>query len=116
MINVPYLQIEYRERSASYVAENSLTTVFFNTEYILSTSEFWKGAGAAFWTFIAVFVLILLTVTCVLFDRPALTTDYAARLTNLSIKTAMNALDIFSTLFFWYLFAATGYWFIFFKL
>ena len=116
MINVPYLQIDYRERSAAYIAENSLTDVFFNTEYILSTTEFWKGASAAFYVFMAIFVLILITVTCVLFDRPALTTDYAARLTYISVKTAMNALDIFSTLMFWYLFAATGYWFVFFKL
>lgn len=28
----------------------------------------------------------------------------------------MSALDLFSTLFFWYLFAMTGYWFVFFKL
>lgn len=28
----------------------------------------------------------------------------------------MNLIDIFSTLFFWFLFALTGYWFIFFKL
>lgn len=116
MINVPYLEIDYRERSAAYIAENSLTTVFFNTEYILSTTEFWKGASAAFWTFMGIFLLILLIVTCVLADRPALTTDFAARFTYLSVKTTMNALDIFSTLFFWYLFATTGYWFVFFKL
>lgn len=116
MINVPYLEIDYRERSSAYIEENSLTSVHFYTEYLLSTEEFWVGAGAAFWVFFAVFCVILIVVTCVLFDRPALTTDYAARLTYISVKTAMNALDIFSTLFFWYLFAATGYWFVFFKL
>lgn len=41
MINVPYLQIDYRERSGSYIADNSLTTVMFNTEYIMSTVSFW---------------------------------------------------------------------------
>lgn len=116
MINVPYLQIDYRERSAAYIAENSLTTVYFNTEYIMSTVSFWRGAGVAFWIFFAVFLLILLAITCVLCDRPALETDPSARLTYQAIKTIMNALDTFSTLFFWYLFAATGYWFVFFKL
>lgn len=39
-----------------------------------------------------------------------------ARCQYISVKTIVNALDIFSTIMFWYLFLTTGYWFIFFKL
>lgn len=65
MINLPYLYIDYRERTASYIEEDSLTNVEFNSEYILSTEKFWKGAGAAFWTFFGLFVLLMIIVTAV---------------------------------------------------
>jgi hypothetical protein len=35
---------------------------------------------------------------------------------NTENASLIKLLDFFSTLFFWYLFAMTGYWFIFFKL
>lgn len=65
MIYVPYLYVQYRERTASYINQNSLTKVSFNTEYMLETTSFWKGASATFYVFIAVFVLILIIVVCV---------------------------------------------------
>jgi len=32
------------------------------------------------------------------------------------IKIFITALDIYSTIFFWFLFGITGFWFVFFKL
>lgn len=62
------------------------------------------------------FLIILLIVTFVLCDRPMLSQDPSANLTYNLIKTTVNALDTFSMMFFWYLVAATGWWFVFFKL
>jgi len=72
MINVPYLYIDYRERTAIYIAEDSLSVVNFNSEYILSTTSFWKGASSAFYVFITIFIVMLLIVTFIQCDRPAL--------------------------------------------
>lgn len=38
MIYVPYLFVQYRERTAAYINQNSLTTVSYNTEYMLETT------------------------------------------------------------------------------
>ena len=38
------------------------------------------------------------------------------RQTFIFVKTLMNLIDLFSTFYFWFIFSATGYWFIFFKL
>ena len=65
MIYVPYLYVQYRERTASYINQNSLTTVSYNTVYMLETTQFWKSASATFYVFIAVFVFILVVVVCV---------------------------------------------------
>lgn len=61
-------------------------------------------------------VLLLIVATVVLSDRPELATDQNARASYLVVKTLFNGLDLFSYLFFWYIFAMTGYWFVFFKL
>lgn len=116
MINVPYLYIEYRQRDADYIKEKSLAQVSFNTEYSLDTTRFWVGATAIFWIFMVIFVVILVIVSCVQGNRPALELNITARCQYLTIKTLVNALDIFSSLMFWYLFLMTGYWFVFFKL
>jgi len=116
MINVPYLYIEYRERTGVYIQDDSLTEVSFNSEYILSTANFWAGAGVAFWLFFAVFVIILALVTFHLLQTKQAETERTAVFTYNLLKTIINAFDIFSTLMFWYLFLMTGYWFVFFKL
>ncbi len=64
-IDVPYLYIDYRERTASFIADDSLSTVGFSTEYMMSTTSFWKGASAVFISLMVLFGLILLTVTIV---------------------------------------------------
>lgn len=37
MIDVPYLQIQYAERTNAYILENSLTDLSFETEYFMET-------------------------------------------------------------------------------
>lgn len=64
-LDVPFLYIDYLERTASYIAGNSLTTVSFSTEYMMSTTSFWRGATAVFIALMVIFGIILLTVTIV---------------------------------------------------
>lgn len=116
MINVPYLKIQYRERSAAFIETNSLAQVSFYSDYFMNTAGFWRGATAAFIAFMIIMVVIILSIACTLIDRPTLNEEYTARLQYLVIKVCIIALDIYSTIFFWFLFALTGYWFIFFKL
>lgn len=72
MIDVPYLQIRYAERTNAYIQENSLTDISFESEYFMSTEGFWRGAGAIFWVFFGIFVLIMITITFVQIGRPSL--------------------------------------------
>jgi hypothetical protein len=84
---------------------------------MLSTDRFWSGASAAFFVLLVIFIVIFIIVTAVLSRRPTLGQDDASAKCNyLIVKSLINSFDLFSTLFFWYLFWATGYWFIFFKL
>jgi len=67
MISVPYLFIEYRERTASYINENqdnALTELSFNTEYLQNTFAFWKGAKTFFWISIGIFVVLVILISC----------------------------------------------------
>lgn len=82
----------------------------------MSTEGFWRGASAIFWVFFAIFILIMITITWVQFQRPSLSQDYQLQCQYNTLKAVVNALDIFSTLMFWYLFLTTGYWFVFFKI
>lgn len=42
MIYVPLLTIDYRERSKTYIATNSLASVSFTSEYYMNTTYYWK--------------------------------------------------------------------------
>ena len=61
-------------------------------------------------------IVLLIIITWVLGDRPELSDDYNAKVGYMVVKTFMNSIDMFSFLYFWYIFAMTGYWFVFFKL
>ena len=115
MINVPYLYIEYRERTSAYIGQVPLASVDFESNYLNSTTGFWRGASITFWIVIAIFVVIMIILIKVMVERPVLESDANAMCTYYFVRTIINAIDVFSTLFFWYLFAMTGYWFVFFK-
>lgn len=117
MINVPYLKIDYRQRTYEFITEeNALTRLMFSSEYVLDTEGFWKVGGAIFWVFFVFFVLILGVVTCCKCQLNMLEQNSLEHCQYLVVITIVNALDIFSSLMFWYLFLMTGYWFVFFKL
>lgn len=82
----------------------------------MNTDGFWKGTAAAFIAFMIIMFIIIIIISCVLCYRPMLQTDYQARLQYMVIKILITALDIYSTIFFWFIFAITGYWFIFYKM
>lgn len=117
-LELPYLEIDYRERQLQYSigSANSLSDVTFASEYIFSTETFWKGATAFFWILFGVMILILLVTTVVLTQNPQLTGQQNAAFGYWIVKSLFNLLDLFSYLYFWYIFALTGYWFVFFKL
>lgn len=48
MILTPLLIVNYRERSRTGVASNSLATVSFTTEYAMDTSHFWQTMTGLF--------------------------------------------------------------------
>lgn len=69
MINVPYLKIDYRQRTYEFITQdNALTRLQFSSEYVLDTEGFWKVGGAIFWVFFVFFILILTVVTCCKFQ------------------------------------------------
>jgi|APCry1669189241_1035207.scaffolds.fasta_scaffold18150_1 hypothetical protein len=82
----------------------------------MNTDGFWKGTTAAFIAFMVIMGVIVLIISCMLTNRPVLQTEYQARLQYMVIKIFITALDIYSTIFFWFLFGITGFWFVFFKL
>lgn len=55
MIYTPLLIIDYRERSKTEIASDSLATVSFTAEYIMDTANFWKITKGIF---IGVMVLV----------------------------------------------------------
>jgi hypothetical protein len=116
LLEVPYLVVDYRERQVESIVDNSLTEISFSSEYIFGTEGFWQGATMAFWVLFGTMILLLIISTVVLSDRPELATDQNARVSYLVVKSLFVALDLFSYLYFWYIFAMTGYWFVFFKL
>jgi len=65
---------------------------------------------------LAITFVIVLIVVCMLIDRPFLEDDPTVRLQYFVVKTFFITIDMYSTIAFWFIFAATGYWFIFFKL
>lgn len=69
----------------------------------MNTEGFWKGTTAAFIAFMVIMGLIVIIVACVLTNRPMLQTEYQARLQYMIIKIFITALDIYSTIFFWFI-------------
>mgnify|MGYP001005826267 CR=1 FL=1 len=124
MIYVPYLEITYRERQATdiigsdVVEPYALAQVIFSTEYAMATDLFWQGARAFFYTLLGVMIFCIIVATYFLCEKPSLADGGSGSGggVNIFFKMTMSTLDLFSTIYFWYLFAMTGYWFVFFKL
>jgi meckelin len=112
----PLLKIYYRERSARYIAENHLTTVSFTAEYSMDTSNFWSTEKAVFVCgAILAFVVLIIKSIVFCFQGNLGDEDKEAQYKYCFIKMIINSIDVFSAIFFWYMFAVTAYWFTFFK-
>jgi len=114
MIYVPYLYIDYRERKTSYVQQNPTTTVQIDTDYKMYSAGFMELLNTSFWICISLMSLIIILKCCIESSRPRLGDD--EKLQSMFVRTFVNAIDYFSAIFFWFIFAMTGWWFIFFKL
>lgn len=117
MIFVPYLRIDYRTRTKTYIESNSARAlVEFGTYYSSSTESFWSTAMAIFYIVLVIMLLILIIKTQVMLSKPTLSQDQNDKCRTGLITALVNLLDFFSTMYFWYIFFMTGYWFVFFKL
>ena len=115
-IYVPYLEIDYEEKATEAIYENDLAKekrVFFISEYTMEESGFWKLARTTFWILFMIMVIIFAILTHIYMGQE----KEAGRSNSilLFINSTLNLFEIFSTLYFWYLYAMTGWWFIFFK-
>ena len=116
-INVPILYIDYRERRNNYIKESfPLAEISFITDFRMDIKGIWYGTKVGFWIAIIGCFLLCSVMTCLQFNRPALSEDYNERCVNMVIKALVNTFDMLSRCFFMFLFAVTGYLFIFFKM
>ena len=116
MIHVPYLRVQYRERTSTYIEQNnSKALVEFGTYYSSSTVDWWKTAEAIFYVLLVVLILILVIKAFVYVKKPQLSRNQD-RSRQVCFDVIRDLLDFFSTIYFWYLFFMIGYWFVFFKL
>jgi hypothetical protein len=60
MIFVPLLTIDYRERSKTYIASNSLASVSFTSEYYMDTTYYWQVTLGLFIGAIVIFGILLI--------------------------------------------------------
>lgn len=124
MIHVPYLYIDYKERTRDEILRDdltALTTVTFKTEYIMDEDSY-RGAQKA--TLIIAIIILCLTwilnTYCRYCARPTLGGNAGGadgnELCFRFIQSLFKVADLYSTIFFWFLIYQTGTWFVFFKL
>ena len=76
MIFVPYLRIDYRQRTKTYIeSTSSRALVEFGTYYSSSTDSFWSTAEAIFYVLLVILILILIIKTQVMLSKPTLSQD-----------------------------------------
>ena len=114
----PYVEISYTEKKKDDILASDSgrnMAVKFVSEYFMDTSGFWSLARAVFIILLVVLIFTVLVMICVYLKADRLEVDQAASMSNSIIKSFTIAVDMFSTIFFWYTFFATGWWFVFFK-
>jgi hypothetical protein len=125
-IFVPYLEIDYEEKTTEAIFKEDiakLKDVFFISEYMMDDAGFWGLARATFWTLLVILLLLVIMMTAVhsraegLSSRETSNSKYSNGPCSFGTfaKSIVSAFEVFSSLYFWYLYAMTGWWFIFFK-
>jgi len=71
MIYIPYMRLNYRERTNTYITQtNSMAQIEFATYYIADTSKFWESAMAVFYVLLAIMIIIIAIKMQVLITKP----------------------------------------------
>lgn len=115
-IYVPYLQIKYHAIQSADIEEKTSTSVKFESEYVGDLGTFWK---VILWTFVALHFLGLALVVwklyCWFVLYPIDGSGTGALFYGI-VRFTFYVIETWSTLVYWFLFAACAFWFIFFKL
>jgi meckelin len=115
-IFVPYLEIEYEEKATEAIFKEETAKfkdVYFISEYTMDDTGFWRLARATFWTLLIILLGLFFVMTAVHARAEALARREGCLGT--AAKSIVSLFEAFSTLYFWYLYAMTGWWFVFFK-
>lgn len=88
----------------------------FVSEYYMDTQGFFSFSNAFFITFIVIMVLIVLIRIGINYNQSRLSVDPTAKMQYTFVQSITLTMDIYSTIFFWFMFAMCGWWFIFYKL
>jgi len=118
-IYVPVLKVSYRARPVTTVkngGSDALATATFVTSYDHNIAQFNSGINKTFWIVFAICMISIVVLTYFQLQRPHLDTGADAVCVSFIIRFIVNSFDLFSKFFFWYLFFATGWVFVFFKL
>ena len=75
MIYVPYVRIDYRERTKTYIDIDSNREIELGTYYYSSTDSFWGFAEAIFYIVLSIMIVILIAKTWVSVYKPSLDSD-----------------------------------------
>jgi hypothetical protein len=113
------LEVEYQEKTVVDIKTSTFarfTQVEFVAENFMDPQGFWSLAESAFWTLCVILVLAVCVFVGISQKADRLATDAAASTQLAAFRGITTSLSLFSSFFFWYLFAMTAWWFIFYKL
>lgn len=119
MIYPPYLEVEYQEKTVADIKASAVarfTQVEFIAENFMDPAGFWSLATSAFWTLCVILALAVCLFVGISSKAERLATDATASTQLAAFRGITTALSLFSSFFFWYLFAMCSWWFIFYKL
>jgi hypothetical protein len=119
MIYPPYLELEYEEKTVADIKASAVarfTEVEFIAENFMDPTGFWSLATSAFWTLCVILALAVCLFVGISSKAERLTTDATASTQLAAFRGITTSLSLFSSFFFWYLFAMCAWWFIFYKL
>lgn len=119
MILPPYLEIDYEEKKTEEVLNSDsgkLADISFVSENFMDTTGFWSFASVFFWILMILMGLIAIVNLIIRAQAERLEVDAVANTASMIINSLFTTVELFANLFFWYLFAMTAWWFVFFKL
>jgi hypothetical protein len=82
----------------------------------MDTAKFWSLAKGLFIALLIIMGLTTLIRVFVMYSSDRLETDQGALFQAAILRCFIIGLEMFSNIFFWYLFAMSAWWFVFFKL